>query len=146
LQSYSPGKRKARKAILLYGPPGTGKSYLAKAIATKVECTLFSISSSDVLANGLGKVKGWSFLLHLFIKSLTESLTLPSRPAKLRFQTARKRKPAVIFIDEIEALCGKCGGIHSEYTDRVKTEVLVQMDGVGNDISGIVVLDTTNMP
>jgi hypothetical protein len=42
------GNRKARRAILLYGPPGTGKSFLAKAVATEVNCPLFSISSSDI--------------------------------------------------------------------------------------------------
>lgn len=62
------------------------------------------------------------------------------------FEQARKKKPAVIFIDEIEALCGKRGGESNEDSDRVKTEFLVQMDGVGNDTSGIVVLGATNLP
>lgn len=48
------GKRKTRRGMLLYGPPGTGKSYLAKAIATEVDSTLFSISSGDVLSKWLG--------------------------------------------------------------------------------------------
>ncbi len=49
------GTRKARRGMLLYGPPGTGKSFLAKAIATEVESTLFSISASDLLSKWIGE-------------------------------------------------------------------------------------------
>ena len=49
------GKRKQRRGMLLYGPPGTGKSFLAKAIATEVGSTMFSISSSDILSKWFGE-------------------------------------------------------------------------------------------
>jgi vacuolar protein-sorting-associated protein 4 len=49
------GKRKPRRGMLLYGPPGTGKSYLAKAVATEVDSTLFSISSGDVMSKWYGE-------------------------------------------------------------------------------------------
>ncbi|KAL2022056.1 hypothetical protein VTK56DRAFT_6100 [Thermocarpiscus australiensis] len=122
------GKRQARRAILLYGPPGTGKSYLAKAIATEVDHTLFSISSADIMSKWYGDSEG-------LVRQL--------------FELAREKKPAIIFIDEIDALCGNRDGGPgggNENTARMKTELLVQMDGVGKDNSGILLLAATNLP
>ena len=59
---------------------------------------------------------------------------------------ARERKPCVIFIDEIEALCGSRETPGPNYEAGIKTEFLVQMDGVGRDSNGILVLAATNLP
>lgn len=114
---------KPPKGILLYGPPGTGKTLLAQAIAQEIGATFFSSSGAAFteLFVGVGAAR---------VRSL--------------FQNARKQKPAVIFIDEIDALAGKRkahGG--SDEGEKTLTELLVQLDG-GNDNDEILFIAATN--
>lgn len=140
------GKRRPKRAILLYGPPGTGKSYLAKCVATEVDHTLFSISSSDLMSKWYGESEGYvPMLLPQYRFSM---LTRLRRLVRQLFQLARSKKPSIIFIDEIDALCGNRDGPGggNEDTARMKTEFLVQVDGVGKDNDGILLLAATNRP
>lgn len=69
------------------------------------------------------------------------------RLVKQLFEMARANKPSIIFIDEVDSMCGsRDSGSASEASNRVKTEFLVQMQGVGVDNDGLLVLGATNVP
>lgn len=115
------------KGILLVGPPGTGKTLLARAIAGEASVKFFSISGSDFVEMFVGV--GASRVRDLF-------------------DEAKKNKPALIFIDEIDAVGRRRGsGLGGGHDEREQTlnQLLVEMDGFMKN-EGIIVLAATNRP
>ena len=115
------------KGVLLVGPPGTGKTLLAKAVAGEAQVPFFSISGSDFVEMFVGV--GASRVRDLF-------------------STAKKCAPAVVFIDEIDAVGRQRGaGLGGGHDEREQTlnQLLVEMDGFAAN-EGIIVIAATNRP
>ncbi|MCC3670702.1 ATP-dependent zinc metalloprotease FtsH [Terrisporobacter mayombei] len=115
------------KGILMVGPPGTGKTYLSRAVAGEAGVPFFSISGSDFVEMFVGV--GASRVRDLF-------------------EQAKKSAPAIIFIDEIDAVGRKRGaGLGGGHDEREQTlnQLLVEMDGFGVN-QGIIIMAATNRP
>jgi len=114
---------KVPKGILLHGPPGTGKTLLAKAVATEANAKFFAQSASSFVEMfaGLGAAR---------IRRL--------------FRTARKARPAIIFIDELDAVGATRGRDISGEKDQTLNQLLVEMDGFSG-VDDLVVIAASNL-
>jgi len=115
------------KGVLLVGPPGTGKTLLARAVAGEAGVPFFSISGSDFVEMFVGV--GASRVRDLF-------------------EQAKKQSPAIIFIDEIDAVGRQRGaGLGGGHDEREQTlnQLLVEMDGFGAN-EGVIIIAATNRP
>lgn len=119
---------KAPKGILLYGPPGNSKTSLVRILAKTINYTFFSFSGAELISAYVGEAE---------------------RQLRQLFQKARETAPAIIFLDEIDALVGKRGigntGAGSDISTGMLTTLLTEMDGVSvsNDV---LVVGATNRP
>eukprot|EP01133_Synstelium_polycarpum_P018880 gene18880-22583_t len=120
------GLRSPPKGLLLFGPPGNGKTMIAKAVAYESKATFFSISASSLTSKYVGEGE-----------KLVRAL----------FAVAAHFQPSIIFIDEIDALLTERTEGESDHTRRLKTEILIQFDGVKTSgTERILVMGATNRP
>lgn len=120
------GLRDPPRGLLLFGPPGTGKTMIARAIASRAECTFLNISSSSLMSKWVGDGE---------------------KMVRCMFAVAVLLQPSVIFIDEIDSLLSMRGEGEQDGVRRVKTEFLVQLDGVGTSASDrVLLIGATNRP
>lgn len=115
------------RGVLLYGPPGTGKTMIGRAVASEVGAHMTVINGPEIMSKFYGETE-----------------------ARLRqiFTEASQRQPAIIFIDELDALCPKREGAQNEVEKRLVATLLTLMDGIGSEgHSGqLLVLGATNRP
>ena len=126
-QSFTDLGARIPRGVLLVGPPGTGKTLLARAVAGEAGAPFLSISGSDFVEMYVGV--GASRVRDLF-------------------EQAKKKAPAIVFIDEIDAVgrhrgAGTGGG--NDEREQTLNQLLVEMDGFGTN-SGIIVIAATNRP
>ncbi|XP_034751596.1 transitional endoplasmic reticulum ATPase isoform X2 [Etheostoma cragini] len=119
-----PIKREPPRGILLYGPAGTGKTLVARAVANETGAFFFLINGPEIMSKLAGE---------------SES------NLRKAFEEAQKNAPAIIFIDELDAIAPKREKTHGEVERRIVSQLLTLMDGL-KQRAHVVVMAATNRP
>jgi transitional endoplasmic reticulum ATPase len=122
---YKAFGKKTGGGILLYGPPGCGKTFIAKAAAGEIDAKFINIGLHDILDMWIGNSE----------KNLHEI-----------FELARQNTPCVLFFDEVDAMGASRSDLKQSAMRHVINQFLAEMDGVGSDNDGVLVLAATNAP
>jgi transitional endoplasmic reticulum ATPase len=117
--------KSAGGGILMYGPPGCGKTLLARATAGECKSSFLAIGIHDVLDMWIGNSEK---NLHAI------------------FEEARRRKPCVLFFDEVDALAARRSDMQGGHARQVINQFLAELDGVAASNEGVLVLGATNAP
>ncbi|MDH4122928.1 MAG: CDC48 family AAA ATPase [Thermoplasmata archaeon] len=113
------------RGVLLFGAPGTGKTMIAKAIASQTKANFISIKGPEVMSKWVGESE---------------------KAIRMIFKKAKQVSPAIIFLDEIDAIAPRRGAYSdSGASERIVNQILTSMDGL-EDLDNVIVIGATNRP
>lgn len=122
---YASYGKKVGGGILLYGPPGCGKTFIAKATAGEINANFINITLNDILDMWIGQSE----------KNLNKY-----------FELARRKKPCVLFFDEVDALGAKRSDMRQSAGKNVINQFLAELDGIEANNDGLLIIGATNAP
>lgn len=122
---YEHLRQRAGSGVLLYGPPGCGKTFLAKATAGECNATLLHVQAADILDSRVGASE---------------------QNIRTLFRTARAQRPAVLFLDELDAFGYPRDKTSSAWMRGINDHFLMEMEGAASRADKLLIMGATNMP
>ena len=121
------GNRHAIRSLLLYGPSGVGKTHIVRALANECEMAFFSFSAAQLQGMYVGESE---------------------KHIQAIFDVARRNRPCILFLDEMDALASSRESAHASggHGAKLTTQLLVEMDGLSQDLQDVLIVATSNLP